>query len=54
MTTYHVGLAGHLEEFCAVKDAFISAQYPAWTAVGISELASPGAAVEIRITARLR
>lgn len=54
MTTYHVGLAGHIEEFCAVKDAFISAPYPAWTAVGISELASPGAAVEIRITARLR
>ncbi|OBK84330.1 RidA family protein [Mycolicibacter sinensis] len=54
MTTYHIGLAGHIEEFCAVKDAFISAPYPAWTAVGISELASPGAAVEIRITARLR
>lgn len=54
MTTYHIGLAGHIEEFCAVKDAFISAPYPAWTTVGISELASPGASVEIRITARLR
>lgn len=54
MTTYHVGLAAHFDEFCAVKDAYLSAPYPAWTAVGISELASPGAAVEIQITARLR
>ncbi|OBH17251.1 RidA family protein [Mycolicibacter terrae] len=54
MTSYHVGLAAHIEQFCAVKDAFMSAPYPAWTAVGISELASPGAAVEIQITARLR
>ncbi len=54
MTTYHVGLRAHMAEFCAVKDAFVSAPYPAWTAVGISELASPGAVVEIQITARLR
>ena len=54
MTTYHVGLAAHFDEFCAVKDGFLSAPYPAWTAVGITELASPGAAVEIQITARLR
>lgn len=54
MTTYHVGLAEHFAVFTAVKDTFVPAPYPAWTAVGISELASPGAAVEIQITARLR
>lgn len=53
MTTYHVGLATQIDRFVAVKDAFVSAPYPAWTAVGISELAIPGAVVEIQITARL-
>lgn len=54
MTTYHVGLVAHFDEFCAVKDAFLREPYPAWTAVGISELAAPGAALEVRVTARLR
>lgn len=53
MTTYHVGLQAHLEAFTEVKDTFLTAPYPAWTAVGISELATPGALVEIAITARL-
>lgn len=53
MTTYHVGLSAQIDEFVAVKDSFVSAPYPAWTAVGISELAIPGALVEIRITAQL-
>ncbi|MCV7382501.1 RidA family protein [Mycolicibacter longobardus] len=53
MTTYHVGLAAQIDRFVAVKDAFVSPPYPAWTAVGISELAIPGAVVEIQIAARL-
>jgi enamine deaminase RidA (YjgF/YER057c/UK114 family) len=53
MTTYHVGLRTHMQAFTAVKDTFMSAPYPAWTAVGISELASPGALVEIQVTARM-
>ena len=53
MTTYHVGLRAHMQAFTAVKDKFMSAPYPAWTAVGISELASPGALVEIQVTARV-
>lgn len=53
MTTYHVGLSEQIDRFVAVKDTFVSVPYPAWTAVGISELAIPGAVVEIRITARL-
>ena len=34
-----------------VKDEFVSEPWPAWTAIGITELAVPGARVEIRATA---
>jgi enamine deaminase RidA (YjgF/YER057c/UK114 family) len=54
MTTFHVGLQQHLGTFIAVKDRYLAAPYPAWTAIGIVELAVPGALVEIRVTARLR
>ncbi|MGH8877417.1 MAG: RidA family protein [Stackebrandtia sp.] len=53
MTTYHVGLRDHLDVFARVKDEFITAPYPAWTAIGVSELITPGAIVEIRVTAEL-
>mgnify|MGYP001792065679 CR=1 FL=1 len=52
MTTYHVGLSSHLEKFIAVKSEFISEPYPAWTAIGVTELASEGALVEIRVMAK--
>jgi enamine deaminase RidA (YjgF/YER057c/UK114 family) len=54
MTTFHVGLRDHLGTFVKVKDRFLEAPYPAWTAIGVVELAAPGALVEIRVTARLR
>lgn len=54
MTTYHVGLQAHVQTFVAVKDQFMTAPYPAWTAVGIAELFLPGALVEIQVTARMR
>jgi len=54
MTTFHVGLREHLATFLAVKDRYFSAPWPAWTAIGVVELAAPGALVEIRVTARLR
>ncbi len=50
-TTYHVGLHAHLEAFMAVRDEFIRPPWPAWTAIGISELAVAGARVEIRAIA---
>jgi enamine deaminase RidA (YjgF/YER057c/UK114 family) len=53
MTTYHVGLQEHFEEFVAVKDEFIKEPYPAWTAIGVSELAADGAVIEIKVTARV-
>ena len=53
MTTFHVGLQAHLGAFMAVKDKYVKEPYPAWTAIGITELAVPGGLVEIRVTARL-
>ena len=38
----------------AVRDEFLSEPWPAWTAIGITELAMPGAHVEIRVTAKLK
>lgn len=52
MTTFHVGLQQHLEAFLAVKDRYVAEPYPAWTAIGITELAIPGGLVEIRVNAR--
>jgi enamine deaminase RidA (YjgF/YER057c/UK114 family) len=53
-TSYHVGLQATMGDFMAVRDEFLSEPWPAWTAIGITELAVPGAHAEIRITARLK
>ena len=53
ITTFHVGLQTNMRTFTKVKDRFVSAPYPAWTAIGISELAFPGGLVEIKAVARL-
>jgi enamine deaminase RidA (YjgF/YER057c/UK114 family) len=52
ITTYHVGLNRHLSAFTKVKDGFIAEPYPAWTAIGVSELITDGALVEIRAIAK--
>lgn len=54
ITTFHVGLTQHLGSFMRAKDAALPEPYPAWTAIGITELAVPGCLVEIRATAQLR
>ena len=51
LTSYHVGLQANLDAFKSVKDEFIVEPYPAWTAIGVSELAVPGAVIEIRAIA---
>lgn len=51
MTTFHVGLQEHLGTFLTVRDEFLTAPWPAWTAIGVAELAAPGARVEIKVTA---
>lgn len=53
MITYHVGLKGHFRDFVLIKDEFIKEPYPAWTAIGVSELAADGAVIEIKVTAKV-
>lgn len=53
-TTHHIGLQKHMAEFMSVRDEFLSEPWPAWAAIGITELAIPGAHVEIKVTARMR
>ena len=50
MTSFHVGLKEHIGVFMQVKDGFIPKRFPAWTAVGVNELAF-GALVEIKARA---
>jgi enamine deaminase RidA (YjgF/YER057c/UK114 family) len=53
MTTFHVGLQSKITQFMAAKQAAMQGPpHPAWTAIGVVELALPGAIVEIRATAR--
>lgn len=54
MTTYHVDLRRHLAAFIRAKDEIIKPPYPAWSAIGISELITEGTLVEIRVIARRR
>ncbi len=54
ITTYHVNLRRHLRAFINVKDDFVRPPYPAWTAIGVTELITEGSLLEIRIIARRR
>ncbi|MEM7524038.1 MAG: Rid family hydrolase [Pseudomonadota bacterium] len=51
MTSYHVGLREHFELFDAVRLDYVSAPYPAWTAVEAGGLRRVGAVVEVRAVA---
>ncbi len=52
LATFHVGLNEHIGVFMQVKDGFIEEPFPAWTAIGVAELAF-GAMVEIKARAIL-
>jgi enamine deaminase RidA (YjgF/YER057c/UK114 family) len=51
LTTFHVDLRGELDQFTKVKDEYIPRNSPAWTAVGVTQLALPQLRVEIRAVA---
>ncbi|MEM7340754.1 MAG: Rid family hydrolase [Actinomycetota bacterium] len=51
MTSFHVDMSTHLAAFMAAKAAAVSEPYPAWTAIGCTELAIPGARAEVKVTA---
>jgi enamine deaminase RidA (YjgF/YER057c/UK114 family) len=52
MTTYHVKLRKHLNVFIKIKDEFVTTPYPAWTAIGVTELITEGTLLEIRVIAK--
>jgi enamine deaminase RidA (YjgF/YER057c/UK114 family) len=51
LTTFHIDLRGEMEQFTKVKDEYLPRNYPAWTAVGVTQLALPELRVEIRAVA---
>jgi len=51
LTTFHIDLRGEIKEFSKVKDEFFPRNYPAWTAVGVTQLALPELRVEVRAVA---
>lgn len=51
ITTFHTDLAGQINEFAEVKNRYVKAPFPAWTAIGISALYEPAGLVEIKIVA---
>lgn len=53
LTSYHVEIARHMPVFMAVKDRYLKAPYPAWTAIGVAELIVPGGLVELKAVARI-
>jgi len=53
LNSYHVGLRTQAEILIAIAGEFLSDPYPAWTAVGITELFDEGAVIEISCIAAL-
>ncbi len=49
IVSYHTSMK-NMKEFSKVKLEFIPENYPAWTAVGVTELVIPGLLVEIKAT----
>ncbi|TRW17184.1 RidA family protein [Glacieibacterium frigidum] len=52
MTTYHTDLAGQAAAISAVKNRYVKAPFPAWTAIQISKLFEPSGITEIKVVAR--
>ena len=50
-TSYHVNMHDHLGDFMKVRDEFVKEPWPAWTAIGCTDLAVPGARAEIKVLA---
>jgi enamine deaminase RidA (YjgF/YER057c/UK114 family) len=51
LNSYHVGLQAQAEILIAIAGEFLIDPYPAWTAVGVTELFDVGAVVEISCVA---
>ncbi|MGH1489051.1 MAG: RidA family protein [Acidimicrobiales bacterium] len=51
LTSFHVNMGETLGAFMSAKNAAVAEPYPAWTAIGCTELAIPGARAEVKATA---
>lgn len=51
LMTFHTDLRGEMDEFTKVKDEYLPDRFPCWTAIGVTQLASPDFLVEIRVVA---
>ena len=54
LTSYHTDLQSSINEMVEVKNLYIKAPFPAWTAIGISALYEADGVVEIKIVAQRR
>ncbi|MFN3944788.1 MAG: Rid family hydrolase [Allosphingosinicella sp.] len=52
MTSYHTDVAAQLEPMSVVHKSFVSAPYPAWTAIDVDRLVPEGGITEIKVVAR--
>ena len=52
MTSYHVGLRGHLDLFKTVRADYVEEPYSAWTAIEVVGFVREDAIVELRVIAR--
>lgn len=52
MTTYHTDIPAQLDAFAKVKARYVTAPYPAWTAIDVDRLVPDKGLVEIRVVAR--
>lgn len=51
MTSFHVNMSETLGAFMKARDAAMNEPWPAWTAIGCTELAIPSGRAEVKITA---
>jgi enamine deaminase RidA (YjgF/YER057c/UK114 family) len=51
LMTFHTHFHRDIQAFAAVKDEFLPANFPSWTAIGVTELAHPDYLVEVRAIA---
>ena len=52
LTSYHTDLQSSINDMVEVKNLYIKAPFPAWTAIGISALYEADGVVEIKIVAQ--
>lgn len=51
ITTYHMNIDAELADISTVKNRYVKAPFPTWTAIQISRLYEPSAVTEIKVIA---